>query len=320
MRLAGSSLLMETRPLKSSSAHRPFESREGIARPKNTRARGPTRIEFIKRITSRRGINPDFIVKLGGPAFQQPLLMRFAESKTVQQMILHATRLKSGTGFQPVTSESHSQDGCATLNRQTPSPFFNPDAAVSKSRRNLPHWRQDGKTYFVTFRLADSLPASRRRELERDRAEWKKSHGDVHPSELTPAERARYFELFHKRLQRWLDAGEGSCLLERPTARKIVRDALRHFEGTRYELGESVVAANHAHVLVTPAPGEDLSAILHSWKSFTAKAINKEAGRTGPLWRDENFDHLVRSGAQLAKYEEYIRGHREYEVAQASSL
>ena len=26
--------------------------------------------------------------------------------------------------------------------------------------RNLPHWRQEGGTYFVTFRLADSLPAS----------------------------------------------------------------------------------------------------------------------------------------------------------------
>ena len=25
-------------------------------------------------------------------------------------------------------------------------------------RRNLPHWRQDGATYFVTFRLDDALP------------------------------------------------------------------------------------------------------------------------------------------------------------------
>ncbi len=27
------------------------------------------------------------------------------------------------------------------------------------TRQNLPHWRQDGVTYFVTSRLVDSLPA-----------------------------------------------------------------------------------------------------------------------------------------------------------------
>ena len=25
-------------------------------------------------------------------------------------------------------------------------------------RRHMPHWRQDGATYFVTIRLADSIP------------------------------------------------------------------------------------------------------------------------------------------------------------------
>ena len=30
-------------------------------------------------------------------------------------------------------------------------------APLVQTRRNLPHWRQDGCLYFVTFRLADSL-------------------------------------------------------------------------------------------------------------------------------------------------------------------
>jgi REP element-mobilizing transposase RayT len=200
----------------------------------------------------------------------------------------------------------------------TPSPFFNPEGAVNKGRRNLPHWRQEGGTYFITFRLADSLPAARRKELEQDRAEWTRTHGDVSASELTSAERGMYFELFHERVQRWLDAGDGSCLLGLPAARRIVKDAVRHFDGTRYGLGEFVVAGNHVHVLVTPMPGEDLSAILHSWKSFSAKAINREFDRAGSLWLDENFDHLVRSEAQLGKFEAYIRGHREYELVQGS--
>jgi hypothetical protein len=36
-----------------------------------------------------------------------------------------------------------------------------------------------------------------------------------------------------------------------------------------------VVAANHVHVLVTPHGENELSAILHSWKSFTAHKILK---------------------------------------------
>ncbi len=230
---------------------------------------------------------------------------------------------QSDTGFQPVTrppkqGDTGFQPVTHPPQKSAASPFYNPDAPLSKTRRNLPHWKQDGKTYFITFRLADSLPASRRRELERDRAEWTRIHGDVHPSELPPVARDRYFELFHERVQEWLDAGDGSCLLDRPAARKIMAHALRHFDGARYHLGEFVVAGNHVHVLVTPEPGEDLSAILHSWKSFTAKAINKEVGRTGSLWMDETFDHLVRSEAQLRKFEGYIRGHREYGAGEGS--
>ena len=41
----------------------------------------------------------------------------------------------------------------------------------------LPHWRQDACTYFVTFRLADSLPQSVLRELQHDRRLWMRNHG-----------------------------------------------------------------------------------------------------------------------------------------------
>ena len=38
--------------------------------------------------------------------------------------------------------------------------------------RHLPHWRQEGATYFVTFRLIDALPKAKLHELRRLRAEW----------------------------------------------------------------------------------------------------------------------------------------------------
>jgi hypothetical protein len=39
--------------------------------------------------------------------------------------------------------------------------FFNPDATIVIRHGKLPHWRQEGVIYFVTFRLADSLPQAK---------------------------------------------------------------------------------------------------------------------------------------------------------------
>ena len=39
--------------------------------------------------------------------------------------------------------------------------FFNPEASLIIHRGKLPHWRQEGAIYFVTFHLADSLPQTK---------------------------------------------------------------------------------------------------------------------------------------------------------------
>lgn len=65
---------------------------------------------------------------------------------------------------------------------------------------------------------------------------------------------------------------------------------------------------NHVHLLVRPLPPWTLGQLIHSWKSFTAKAINKAIGGRGTFWLDERFDHLVRDFASLEKYAAYIAG------------
>ncbi len=54
------------------------------------------------------------------------------------------------------------------------------------------------------------------------------------------------------------------------------------------------------HLLLTPKPEHDLSAILQSLKRYTAREINKRLGREGSLWQQESFNHIVRSGEQFA--------------------
>jgi putative DNA methylase len=205
------------------------------------------------------------------------------------------------TGFQPVnvptkTSDT-GRDACATL---------------QISRRNLPHWYREGATYFVTFRLGDSVPKQVLAQWEEERQIWLKSNPEPHSAEQL-AEKSK---LFSERREAYLDDGHGSCVLKDNKIAQIVADAMKHFDGERYNLGSWVVMPNHVHALVTPKPANDLSSILHSWKSFTANAINKALGKKGTLWQDESYDHIVRSGAQLDHYEKYI----DKNVAQASSL
>lgn len=108
-------------------------------------------------------------------------------------------------------------------------------------------------------------------------------------------------------MEYWLDQGYGNCVLTRPELKKIVEDALRHFEGTRYKLGEFIVMSNHVHALVTPLGAHELSGILHSWKSYTATEINKQIRQSGSFWMKESFDHLVCHSDALQAFSRYIR-------------
>ncbi len=180
---------------------------------------------------------------------------------------------------------------------------FDPSRPASVSLRHLPHWRQDGTTYFVTYRLADSLPAEKIGRWQAERDAWITAHPRPWTAELAE----EFHDRFGERLNRWLDAGEGSCLLKRPDLAEIVEGSLRHFDSERYVLDWFVVMPNHVHALVTPLASFELGQILQGWRSFTAHQINKLIGRTGPLWQDEVFDHIVRNSAAWEKFADYIR-------------
>ena len=180
--------------------------------------------------------------------------------------------------------------------------YFDARADVDVTRRKLPHWRQEGRTYFVTFRLHDSLPQGKLSALRKERELW--LHSNAEP--WSHAQKQEYRELFSEKIQHWLDAGHGSCILRDPALAQIVASALKHFEGQRYDLVAWVVMPNHVHAMLTPRPGFDLGKILHSWKSFSAHEINKKTGREGDVWQHETYDHIVRDPDSLWHFAKYI--------------
>lgn len=182
------------------------------------------------------------------------------------------------------------------------------DAPATIKKREgayLPHWTRDGAAYAVTFRLGDSLP---RQVLE----SWLFERRDiVRTAEqmgrpLSEHEEKRLQQLHSERVETYLDAGHGACWLCQPAIAQLVADALRHFDGQRYRLHAWCVMPNHVHVIVEPLAGHELPQLLHSWKSFTAKAANRLLGRTGEFWQEEYYDHLIRDEEDYAHALRYL--------------
>ncbi|MCB1849244.1 MAG: DEAD/DEAH box helicase family protein [Gammaproteobacteria bacterium] len=203
--------------------------------------------------------------------------------------------------------------------------YLNPYAPIEIAQANLPHWRQDGAIYFVTFRLADALPQDKLAQWREERRTW---HG-FHPKPWSEEEDREYYERFGKSIEKWLDQGQGSCILQLPEVNELVSRAIEYFEGERYRLGKFVVAANHVHVMVQPLPEHQLSEILHSWKSYTSKQISKVEAASRRLsqdhkrqdaastvWQKEYYDRIVRTPEELYNIEQYIIRHREFDLGE----
>lgn len=88
--------------------------------------------------------------------------------------------------------------------------------------------------------------------------------------------------------------------------RTLVVNALKFFHGQRYPLAAYVVMDDHVHVVVLPLGDNTLGQILHSWKSFTAKEINKLRGATGTVWQKDSYTRVLVSRKEVEARLNYI--------------
>lgn len=167
----------------------------------------------------------------------------------------------------------------------------------------LPHWGQDSGTYFVTFRLADSLPEELLEQWQAEHEAWNRAN----PPSWNKEQEAEYQKRFPARIEGWLDEGRGTCVLRRAECREIVAAVLRHSHGERHTVLSSVIMPNHVHVLFSLLPENRLEDVLHTWKSFTATEINRCLGQTGALWMKDYFDRSICNREHFAKVARYIR-------------
>jgi putative DNA methylase len=152
--------------------------------------------------------------------------------------------------------------------------------------KHLPHFDAPGTRQFITYRLADALPATRRREWEAFLA-------------LEDDEEKQ------RKIEAYLDTGYGECHLRDPRIADLVQENLWYHDGAKYRLLAWVIMPNHVHALVE-IWNVSLGEVLKSWKSYTSKAANNILRRTGTFWEEDYFDRYLRDEEHYRRVVRYI--------------
>lgn len=165
------------------------------------------------------------------------------------------------------------------------------------SRGYLPHFNGRELTQHVTYHLADSLPQALLKRLDEE-IYWL-------PKEQQGAER-------RKRVDAWMDAGYGACVLREPALAEMVQNSFFHFDGQRYRLLAWVVMPNHVHVVFQPLHDWTVAQIVASWKKFTAARIHAflrsqaHGEDMEHVWHREYWDRFIRDARHFQQAVEYV--------------
>ncbi|MFP4165677.1 MAG: REP-associated tyrosine transposase [Opitutales bacterium] len=192
-----------------------------------------------------------------------------------------------GNADVPVGPSPHDADGDVGAPGTPPRGWY--------TRGYLPHRDDPQVLQSITFRLADSLPQEKLKQLENE-------------LERLPVGK-REIER-RKQIETWLDAGMGCCALKHPKVALYVQNAFRHFHHKRYQLHAWCIMPNHVHVLIDPLC--NLALIVQGWKSFTGRWALRhnaelELGIPGEhFWMRDYWDRFIRDAGHYRKAIDYI--------------
>jgi REP element-mobilizing transposase RayT len=186
-------------------------------------------------------------------------------------------------------------------------------------QRNLPHYHIANATYFVTFRLADSLPIETWKklqeeyELEKRLLENKFQGNELHEERYKTQK--RYFARFDALLDHPKDSPRW---LAEPRFADIVSREIHALHPDFYRLYAYCIMSNHIHLLIDqqnilkpppPKKGQIYTALSHAMrllKGRTGYACAQMLGRKGAFWQHESYDHVVRDEKEFERILNYI--------------
>jgi REP element-mobilizing transposase RayT len=97
-----------------------------------------------------------------------------------------------------------------------------------------------------------------------------------------------------------------------PFARDLVLKHCLHDNGRKMRLYIAVVMPDHVHMIFMPLETEghetfSFEEIVGTIKGASAHSVNKALKRSGTVWQDESFDHVVRHAESMEQKIQYVR-------------
>jgi REP element-mobilizing transposase RayT len=97
-----------------------------------------------------------------------------------------------------------------------------------------------------------------------------------------------------------------------PLARDLVLNHCLHDNERKLQLYIAVVMPDHVHLIFVPLENEShetfsFEEIVGAIKGASAHSINKALKRSGQVWQDESFDHIIRHAESLEQKIQYVR-------------
>ncbi len=196
-------------------------------------------------------------------------------------------------------------------------------------RRNLPHFQPPGAAFFVTFRLAGSLPKNVVRQWDRER-QWLAHLSETNVTHYDQVKRD-FERWWFKKFELVLDgATVGPVWLNDERVASKVAESLHYRDGKVYRLDAFTIMSNHVHTVIKPLPLDEskstlselgpaknelqshhseyysLAAIMQSLKGYTAHEANQLLDREGEFWAHESYDHCIRDADEWQRIVAYV--------------
>lgn len=175
-------------------------------------------------------------------------------------------------------------------------------------KRKLPHWQIPGAEYFVTFRLAGSLPIHVVKNLQLLRRKHQESITEK-PENIKGFQKKFESKLFKKYEDLLDNCSSGPRWLEKPKIAEILKESIHYRDGHKYDLYAYCIMSNHVHMVFRHIENHQtknsfqilspITRILKNLKSYSALQANRALKREGAFWHEESYDHLIRNNSEL---------------------
>ena len=102
-------------------------------------------------------------------------------------------------------------------------------------------------------------------------------------------------------------ANRREMILEPHAMKELLLRVLKRAKGKyRFRIENFCVMGNHFHLVIQPARGESLSAIMRWILSVFAMAYNRLLGVSGHVWGERFFSRIIASFSELIQVFQYI--------------